>query len=151
MKSVWTVMFLLACWTVPALALLGVAGPADKVRLIHISLAQPPLQPPLGPGRTLSCDERKPQTVRIALRRVTVISFPFKPKDVVPGEVSFDFKQIKNDLVIKAMHAGAKTNLLVYLEDRRCVFELVAVASGGDDILTLRDSKDEQIEVPFHD
>jgi type IV secretory pathway VirB9-like protein len=101
--------------------------------------------------RTILCSEKNPQWVRVAIGRVTVINFPFNPKDVVPGEASFDFKKIKNDLVIKAIRPQAKTNLLVYLEDRRCVFDLIAVPQRGDDILIVQDPKDDQIEVPFHD
>ena len=74
--------------------------------------------------RTLVCDEKVPQVVHVAFGRITVINFPFKPKDVVPGMLNFDFKQIKNDLIIKAMRSQARTNLLVYLEDRRCAFDL---------------------------
>jgi hypothetical protein len=102
-------------------------------------------------GRAIRCDDKKPQKVRVTVGRITVINFPFKPKDVVPGEVSFDFKKIKNDLVIKAIKSHATTNLVVYLEDRRCTFELLTVARGGDDILIVRDSKDDQMEPTFHD
>jgi len=102
-------------------------------------------------GRTIRCDDKKAQKIRVGMGRITVINFPFKPKDVVPGEVSFDFKKIKNDLVIKAVRAQAATNLVVYLEDRRCTFDLVTVAHGGDDILIVRDVKDDQMEPIFHD
>ncbi len=81
--------------------------------------------------------------------RITVINFPFKPKDVVPGEVIFDFKQIKNDLVIKALRSSGRTNVVVYLEERRCAFDLQTVRGPGDDILIVRDPKDSQYEVNF--
>jgi hypothetical protein len=120
----------------------------------HKAAMENPMWVPLAEAaseRTVACDEQHPQSVRVALGRVTVINFPFKPKDVVPGQLSFDFKQIKNDLVIKAMRPQARTNLLVYLEDRRCSFDLIAVLNRGDDILTVKDPKDDQIEVKFND
>jgi hypothetical protein len=81
---------------------------------------------------------------------VTVLSFPTSPKDVVPGEAGFDFKTIRNDLVIKSMRAGAKTNLIVYLEGRRCTFRISSGVSG-DEILLIRDPKEKNIEVKFSD
>ncbi len=140
MKWVWFHIL----WMIPMIAvLMGMRGASSKV--IRVPLADTSSQ------RTILCNEKVPQRVRVSVGRVTVINFPFNPKDVVPGEVSFDFKKIKNDLVIKAMRLQAKTNLIVYLEDRRCVFDLVAVSHGGDDILVVTDPKDAQIEVPFHE
>ena len=100
-------------------------------------------------GKSITCDDKKPKPVRVALGRVTVLNFPFKPKDVVPGNQAFDFKQIKNDLIIMATSASAKTNAVVYLEDRRCSFNLITVKSGGDDILSVKDPKDSQYEMRF--
>ena len=45
--------------------------------------------------------------------------------------------------------AGGKTNVVVYLEDRRCSFNLVTVKSDGDDILIVKDPKDSQYEMRF--
>ena len=101
--------------------------------------------------KTISCDSNRPQVVKVASRRITVINFPFRPKDVVPGESSFDFKQIKNDLIIKALKLNGHTNVVVYLDERRCSFDLVAVKSHGDDILIVRDPKESQYEVTFHE
>ena len=97
------------------------------------------------------CDGKKPQSVHVPFGRWTILNFPFKPRDVVPGEASFDFKQIKNDLVIKALRPQAKTNLAVYLEDRRCTFDLVTVGGRGDAVLVVRDAKDDQIGVPVYE
>lgn len=99
------------------------------------------------PEKSILCDEKRPQPIRVALGRITVINFPLKPKEVVPGEASFDFKQIKNDLVIKPLRSGGRTNMLVYLEERRCAFDLITVRERGDDILIVRDPKDSQFEV----
>jgi hypothetical protein len=99
----------------------------------------------------IACDEKVPKVVHVMWGRVTVLNFPFKPKDVVPGSQAFDFKQIKNDLVITSAKPGGHTNAVVYLEERRCVFDLVAVKSNGDDILIVKDPKDSQYEVKFHE
>ncbi len=102
------------------------------------------------PGRTIMCDEAKPKVVTVPVGRVTVLNFPTTPKDVVPGEAGFDFKTIRQDLVVKVMRLGAKTNLFVYLEGRRCFFHLVSALSG-DEILFVRDPKEKNIEVKFVD
>lgn len=101
--------------------------------------------------KAIPCDDKRPRVVRIAMGRVTVLNFPFKPKDVVPGSTAFDFKQIKNDLVVMAIKPNGHTNAVVYMEDRRCVFDLVTVKSQGDDVLTVKDPKDSQYEVKFHE
>ena len=101
--------------------------------------------------KSIACDDKFARSVRVARGRITVINFPFKPKDVVPGEVIFDFKQIKNDLVIKPLRISGRTNVVVYLEERRCVFDLTIVPARSDDILIVKDPKDAQYEVKFDD
>lgn len=101
--------------------------------------------------KSIPCDDKRPRVVKVALGRVTVLNFPFKPKDVVPGSNAFDFKQIKNDLVIMSVKPGGHTNAVVYLEERRCAFDLITVKSGGDDVLIVKDPKDSQYEVKFHE
>lgn len=101
--------------------------------------------------KSIACDDKKPRLVKVTYGRVTVINFPFRPKDVVPGEVVFDFKQIKNDLVIKAVKPNGRTNVFVYMEERRCAFDLVTVKALGDDILIVRDPKESQFEVKFNE
>ena len=98
---------------------------------------------------SIACDDKKPRTVRIVAGRVTVLNFPFKPREVVPGSNAFDFKQIKNDLIIMAAKGSGQTNAVVYLEERRCTFNLVTVKSAGDDILIVKDPKDSQYDVRF--
>jgi hypothetical protein len=104
---------------------------------------------PLSKEKFLPCDDMKTQKIHVALGRLTVLSFPVKPKEILPGESSFDFKQIKNDLAIKALRPGAKTNVFVYMAERRCAFDLVTVPFGGDDIIFIKDPKDKQLEVNF--
>lgn len=101
--------------------------------------------------KTIPCDDKQTRAVRIARGRITTINFPFKPKEVVPGAAIFDFKQIKNDLLVSALHATGRTNVVVYLENRRCAFDLITVQSQGDDILIVKDPKDSQYEVKFHE
>lgn len=101
--------------------------------------------------KSIACDDKRPRLVRVTKGRITVINFPFRPREVVPGEVIFDFKQIKNDLVIKALRSAGRTNVVVYLEERRCAFDLLTVKAQGDDILIVRDPKDSQYEVKFHE
>ena len=117
--------------------------------LIYADFANAKKTEPVSSGKTITCDDKKPKLVRVAFGRVTVLNFPFKPKDVVPGSAAFDFKQIKNDLIIMATSGSGKTNAVIYLEDRRCSFNLVTVKSDGDDILIVSDPKDSQYEMRF--
>lgn len=107
------------------------------------------VKPKINTEKTLPCDDTKTQKVRVAVGRLTILSFPVKPKDILPGENSFDFKQIKNDLAIKALKSNGKTNVFVYMQERRCAFDVVTVLSAGDDIIFIRDPKDKLFEVKF--
>ncbi len=99
--------------------------------------------------KTLICDDSKTQRVSVSLGRLTILNFPVTPKEILPGENSFDFRQIKNDLAIKSLRPGARTNVFVYMAERRCAFDLITVGSGGDDIIFIRDPKDRQMEVNY--
>ncbi|MBL7555109.1 MAG: hypothetical protein JNM24_04740 [Bdellovibrionaceae bacterium] len=102
-------------------------------------------------GKIVPCDENKSRPVIVSMGRITVLNFPVKPKEIVQGESHFDFKQIKNDLVIKPLRTGARTNVVVYLPERRCAFDLRSTTGGSDDLILVRDPKDSQMEVKFHD
>jgi hypothetical protein len=102
-----------------------------------------------GKGKSIPCDDQNAQKIRVTLGRLTMLRFPVKPQDILPGEIVFDFKQRKNDLVIKSIKPGANTNAFVYMADRLCSFDIVTVPSGSDNILYIRDSKDEQMEAVF--
>lgn len=97
--------------------------------------------------KTIPCDDKSTRSVKVSYGRITTINFPFKPKEVVPGRLIFDFKQIKNDLLVSSLNTSGRTNVIVYLENRRCAFDLITVSSGGDDILIVKDPKDSQYEV----
>jgi len=101
--------------------------------------------------KSVTCDGLILQKVKVALGRVTMINFPVKPKDVVAGSSLFDFKQIKDDLAIKALRSNGRTNVFVYMQERRCGFDLVTVSSGGDDIVYVRDPKELQMEVKAYE
>ncbi|MCO5143627.1 MAG: hypothetical protein M9962_11105 [Oligoflexia bacterium] len=99
-------------------------------------------------GKKISCDETKSQVVRVQMNRVLTLNFLSPPKDAIPGESGFDIKCIQNDLVIKSIKTGANTNLIVYLENRRCFFHLIS-SLKGDESLFVRDKKDTSIEVKY--
>lgn len=103
------------------------------------------------PARTIVCDEKKAHEIRIPQGKVTVVNFPVKPKEIVPGDKVFDFKHIKNDLAVKALTSRSRTNAFVYLDNRRCAFSFVTVSGPGDEIVLIRDSKDNEVEVKFRE
>lgn len=98
--------------------------------------------------KIVPCDDATPQVIRIPVGRVTTLNFPVNPKDAVPGEGGFDIKRIQQDLVIKSVRPGTTTNLVVYLESRRCFFHLVS-GIGGDESVFVRDPKEKTVEVKF--
>ncbi len=100
------------------------------------------------PGKTVTCDDKNSQTIRVPIAKVTTLNFPTSPKEAIPGEGGFDIKRIQQDLVIKAMRPGASTNLVVYLESRRCFFHLTSVLNGDESIF-VRDPKEQTVEVKF--
>lgn len=102
------------------------------------------------PGKIVTCDDSRSQIIRIPVGRVTTLNFMTTPKDAIPGEGGFDIKRIQQDLVIKAMRPGASTNLVVYLESRRCFFQLMSSLSGDESIF-IRDPKEKTVEVKFVD
>lgn len=99
--------------------------------------------------KSILCDDKNPKTVRITYGRVSVLNFPFRPKEIVKVSPAFEFKQIKNDLVLTALRIGSNSNVVIYLEERRCLFNLKSVTEGGDDLLIVKDPKDSQYEVRF--
>ncbi len=101
--------------------------------------------------KVMLCDENRAKPVVVPYGRVTALNFPASPKEVIPGESGFDFKTVRSDLVIKALRPGAKTNLLVYLEGRRCSFHLSSAIGTGDEIILVRDSFEKTFEVKFND
>lgn len=103
-----------------------------------------------GPERTVTCDDATPVLIGVPTGRVTVLNFPLSPKEILPGEAGFDFKTVRQDLIIKILKPGAETNLFVYLDGRRCLFHLKN-ASPGDEIVFVRDPSDRSIEVRFYE
>ena len=57
----------------------------------------------IGKERLIACDESKPVIVTVPVGRVTILNFPISPKEIVPGEAGFDFKTIRQDLIVKAL------------------------------------------------
>ena len=101
-------------------------------------------------GKRVPCDETEAQAIRVPIGRVTTLNFPTPPKEAIPGEGGFDIKRIQQDLVVKVVRSGANTNLVVYLENRRCFFRLTA-SVGGDESVFVRDREEKTIEVKFVD
>lgn len=99
-------------------------------------------------GRTVTCDDSRSQTIRIPIGKVSTLNFPTTPKEAIPGEGGFDIKRVQQDLVVKALRPGASTNLVVYLESRRCFFHLTS-SFQGDESIFVRDPKEKTVEVKY--
>ena len=119
-----------------------------KSKSILAILILPTIASAGAPGKYVSCDDSKSQMIRIPASKVTTLNFPTAPKEAIPGQAGFDIKRIQQDLVIKALKLGAKTNLVVYLEGRRCFFQLIAGPTGEESVF-VRDPKEKTVEVKF--
>ncbi len=101
-------------------------------------------------NKTISCDSVK-NTVRVSIKKVTALSFLENPKELVPGDGSFDFKRVQNDIFIKALSTSAKTNMFVFVGSKRCRFNLVASEQNVDDLLEVREPSENVMEVQFNE
>jgi len=106
--------------------------------------------PKSGNTKTIHCDSSK-NIVRISTKRLTALSFLENPKELVPGDGSFDFKRVQNDVFIKALSPRSRTNVFIFVGQKRCRFELVASESGVDDLLEVREPSENVMEVKFYD
>lgn len=96
--------------------------------------------------KTMFLDEMQILVVRVH-GDGTVLSFPTKPEVHIGKKTEFGITDVKNDLVISARTPNSKTNLFVYLEGRRFTLKLVYGGVSGDQIVSVRDSKDQSFEV----
>jgi hypothetical protein len=105
---------------------------------------------PKSSAKTISCNSAK-NIVRVSTKRITALSFLENPKEIVPGDSSFDFKRVQNDVFIKALSMQSRTNVFVFVGQKRCRFELVASEIGVDDLLEVREAPENVMEVHFND
>jgi hypothetical protein len=99
-------------------------------------------------ARTVYCSDNKLERILVAPGRNTTLNFPAPPTKAVPGNQGlFGILYVESDLIISALRPGARTNLSVYLEGRRCSFDLVTIGEGADDIVQVRDPDSEKIQV----
>ena len=97
-------------------------------------------------ARTIHLDEDRTEPIYIGLSG-TVINFPSKPSKVILGNKgAFAVEYINDDLAVSTMRAGARSNLFVYLDGRRFGFNLISAASGGDEIVMVRDKTEKKMK-----
>jgi hypothetical protein len=102
----------------------------------------------LRPGvRVIQLDDQHIETIHVH-RNGTVISFPVPPKKVILGrKKSFDLEYIENDVAIAPLTNDGTSNLFVYMLGRRFSFRLVVSQQGGDEIILVRDPRDQSFRV----
>ena len=101
-------------------------------------------------NKTILCDSSN-NIVRVSTRKVTALSFLENPKELVPGDGTFDFKRVQNDIFIKALSPAARTNMFVFVGSRRCRFNLIASEANVDDLLEVREPFENVMEVNFNE
>ncbi|MBI4403624.1 MAG: hypothetical protein HY537_05660 [Deltaproteobacteria bacterium] len=105
---------------------------------------------------TIPCFAKKARTIRLNEQRTepiyigtagSVINFPSRPTKVILGNKgSFAVEYNQDDLAISALRPGAHSNLFVYIDGRRFGFNLLAVGTGGDEIVLIRDAQELKIK-----
>jgi hypothetical protein len=99
-------------------------------------------------ARVLRLNDKMVGKVVIVPGRTTVLSFPSKPTKVILGSRGlFAIEYVENDIAIAATSPRAHSNLFIYLEGRRFAFDLSTEASGGDEIVLVRDALEKQIKL----
>ncbi len=94
--------------------------------------------------RTLYLNDTKMETIYVSPNRTAILSFPTRPSKIILGQKSlFAVEYVEQDLAISPIKIPASSNLFVYLEGRRFGFNLVS-GSGGDDIVVIKDAKEEK-------
>lgn len=102
-------------------------------------------------ARTLRLSDSETAVVTIS-GRGTVLNFPVKPSKVILGKAnSFGIEYCDTDLAISPLSPTAHSHLYVYLYGRRFSFDLVAAMDSGEAIVLVRDAKDRQTEVKYHE
>lgn len=101
-------------------------------------------------NKTISCDSAN-NVVRVSMRKVTSLSFLENPKELVPGDGTFDFKRVQNDIFIKALSSSARTNMFVFVGSKRCRFNLISSEQNVDDLLEVREPAENVMEVNFNE
>ena len=131
------------------LELLG-AG-ASLVRLLLFSGTRPTRKTRKRVAASERClvrlDNRSVAPVAIDING-TVLEFPMRPTKVILGRNnSFGIEYVESDLAISPLAIGARSHLYVYLQGRRFTFDLSTTVGGGCAVITVRDSKDNQVSV----
>lgn len=99
-------------------------------------------------ARTVYLSDKKTEAVFISPERSVILSFPSRPSKVILGNKGlFGIEYVESDLAISALRYPAHSNVFVYLEGRRFGFDLNTVATGGDEIVLVRDSEDRKVKV----
>lgn len=100
-------------------------------------------------ARYITCPQKYPATIRVPLGDAMIMQFPEKPKHSLPGKNSFDFQYIDKDIGIKSLRFGARANLFIYLNKKRCAFKLITTSSRADDIVIVRYPKEKTVEAKY--
>ena len=97
--------------------------------------------------KNIKLDNETVATVYISPRG-TVLSFPTKPEKVILGEKnSFGIEYVENDLAISPYRSNSRSNLFVYMQKRRFVFDLVTSLNNSYSLVIVTDSDQQKVRV----
>jgi hypothetical protein len=101
-------------------------------------------------ARTIRLNDKKVAMVFIHPGQSVILNFPVKPTKVIIGNKGlFSVEFVENDLAISALTSNAKSNLFVFLAQRRFAFDLSTTTKPGDSIILVRDERDNTIAPRF--
>lgn len=99
-------------------------------------------------ARTVRLNDKTVERILVTPGRTTVLSFPSKPSKVILGNRgNFTIEFVENDIAVAALSASARSNLFVYLQNRRYAFDLRIAPLEGDEIVLVRDAIEGRVKV----
>lgn len=99
-------------------------------------------------ARSVKCDDTKSVEIYMRPAFATVLNFPVKPEQVIIGgksQVSIEY--IRNDLALTPLTSNSKTNIFVYMQGRRCGFNLRMSTQNFDSLVNIRDPEESKMKV----
>ena len=99
-------------------------------------------------ARAVKCDDTKSVEIYMRPSFATVLNCPVKPEQVIVGgksQVSIEY--IKSDLALTPLSSNSKTNIFVYMQGRRCGFNLRISEQNFDSLVNIRDPEESKMKV----
>lgn len=99
-------------------------------------------------ARTIRLNDKRTEAVYVTPGKSTILNFPTRPTKVILGNKGlFAVEWVESDLAVSALTPGASSNLFIYLDGRRFGLNLRSLSTGGDEIVLVRDSVEDELKL----